>query len=104
MDATLVKVLFSLFGLYSGVMSWLFRTAWGDIQQLKKELMEMNTNCAKCQIGTIESIRSLIDERFDRVEELVERKVQAGLEAGFTKMELAWINDGRIPTKGAQQK
>lgn len=99
MDDRLVQVLFLLFGLYAGVMSWLFKTAWNDVQRLKQELSELRNNCAKCQAGTLDSIRTLIDERFDKIEEIMERKVQAGIEAGFTKIELSWVNEGRISPK-----
>jgi hypothetical protein len=91
----MVKLIYALFGLYAGVMSWLFKTAWNDIQVLKKELGDLRAN----QAGTLDSIRNLIDERFDKIEEIVERKVQTGLEAGFTKIELSWVNEGRISPK-----
>lgn len=92
---SMVKLLYLLFGMYAGVMSWLFKTAWNDIQVLKKELSDTRTNCATCQAGTIGSIRDLIDERFNKIEEIVEQKI----EQGFTKMELTWINNGQISPK-----
>ncbi len=95
MEDRLVQVLFALFGLYAGVMSWLFKMAWNDVQRLKQELSEMRANCAKCQSGTLESIRELIDERFDKFMITVEQKI----EQGFTKIELSWVNDGRISPK-----
>ncbi len=95
MQDSIVKILFTLFGLYAGVMSWLFKTAWNDVQQLKKELSEIQANCTKCQTETLESIRELIDERFDKFMITVEQK----LEQGFTKIELSWVNEGRISPK-----
>lgn len=88
MDEMLVKVLFVLFGLYSGVMSWLFKMNWNDVQALKREVGALKSE-------TLESIRNLIDERFDRFEERVDEKI----EGGFTKLECAWMNDGRISPK-----
>lgn len=99
-----LKILWALFGMYGGVMAWLFKTAWTDLQRLKRELAEMRNNCARCQSGTLDSIRTLIDERFDKIEEIVERKVQAGLEAGFTKIELSWVNEGRISPKRSKKE
>lgn len=95
MEDRLVQVLFALFGLYAGVMSWLFKMAWNDVQRLKQELSDMRTNCAKCQSGTLDSIRELIDERFDKFAILVEQKI----EQFITKVELTWVNDGRISPK-----
>ena len=95
MDDKLVQILFLLFGLYAGVMSWLFKTAWNDVQRLKQELSEIRTNCTKCQAGTLESIRELIDERFDKLEVRLDEKI----DAGFTRNELNWVNDGRISPK-----
>lgn len=95
MEDRLVQVLFALFGLYAGVMSWLFKMAWNDVQRLKQEQSEMRTNCAKCQAGTLDSIRELIDERFDKMEKLLDEKI----DAGFTRNELNWVNDGRISPK-----
>ena len=88
MDEMLVKILFVLFALYSGVMSWLFKMNWNDVQALKKEVSSLKSE-------TLESIRSLIDERFDRFEERVNEKI----EGGFTKLECTWMNDGRISPK-----
>ena len=104
MDDNMIKVFIGLFTLYAGVMSWLFKTGWTDIQRLKQELAEMRTNCVRCQSGTLDSIRTLIDERFDKIEGIVERKVQAGLEAGFTQMELTWINSGQLQPKNSRKK
>lgn len=104
MESDMIKLLMVLFGLYAGVMSWLFKTAWVDVQNLKKELGEIRANCTKCQAGTLDSIRTLIDERFDKIEELVERKVAMGLEAGFTKIELSWVNEGRISPKRTRKE
>ncbi len=95
MEDSLIKIFFVLFGLYAGVMSWLFKTAWNDVQRLKQELSEIRTKCTKCQAGTLESIRELIDERFDKFMITVEQKI----EQGFTKIELSWVNDGRISPK-----
>lgn len=95
MDEMLVKILFVLFALYSGVMSWLFKMNWNDVQRLKQGLSEMRTNCAKCQAGTLDSIRELIDERFDKLEVRLDEKI----DAGFTRNELNWVNDGRISPK-----
>lgn len=95
MEDRLVQVLFALFGLYAGVMSWLFKMAWNDVQRLKQEQSEMRTNCAKCQAGTLDSIRELIDERFDKLEVRLDEKI----DAGFTRNELNWVNDGRISPK-----
>lgn len=95
MDDRLVQVLFLLFGLYAGVMGWLFKTAWNDVQRLKQELSELRNNCAKCQAGTLDSIRELIDERFDKFAVIVEQKI----EQFITKVELSWVNDGRISPK-----
>jgi len=100
MEDRLVQVLFALFGLYAGVMSWLFKMAWNDVQRLKQELSEMRTNCAKCQAGTLDSIRELIDERFDKFEGLVEQK----MEQIITKVELTWVNDGRISPKRTKKE
>lgn len=95
MEDGLVKVLMALFGLYAGVMSWLFKMGWNDVQVLKKELSDMRSNCAKCQAGTLDSIRELIDERFDKLEVRLDEKI----DAGFTRNELNWVNDGRISPK-----
>jgi hypothetical protein len=95
MEDIVMKILFLLFGLYAGVMSWLFKMAWDDVQRLKQELNELWSGCAKCQTGTLESIRELIDERFDKFMITVEQKI----EQGFTKIELTWVNDGRISPK-----
>lgn len=95
MEDRLVQVLFALFGLYAGVMSWLFKMGWNDVQVLKKELSDMRSNCAKCQAGTLDSIRELIDERFDKLEVRLDEKI----DAGFTRNELNWVNDGRISPK-----
>lgn len=99
MDDRLVQVLFLLFGLYAGVMSWLFKMAWNDVQRLKQELAEMRTNCVKCQSGTLESIRSMIDERFDKFE----REISEKIDSGFTRNELNWVNDGRISPKRSKK-
>ena len=50
MDEMLVKILFVLFALYSGVMSWLFKMNWNDVQALKKEVSSLKSE-------TLESIR-----------------------------------------------
>lgn len=99
MDDAVIKILFTLFGLHAGVLTWVFRVAWNDVQMLKRELGEVRTNCVACQSSTLDAIRMLIDQRFDKIEELVERKVANGLEAGFTKMELNWINNGQLNPK-----
>lgn len=99
MEENIVKILFTLFGLYAGVMSWLFKTAWNDVQRLKQELSEIRANCTKCQAGTLDSIRELIDERFDKFMATVEQRI----EQGFTKIELSWVNDGRISPKKARK-
>lgn len=88
MDETLVKVLFSVFGLFAGVISWLFKVMWNDVQRLKER-----------QAGSLESIRELIDERFDKFERTLDEKI----DAGFTRNELNWVNDGRISPKRARK-
>ncbi len=110
MTDTLTKILLILFGLYSGVLSWLFKLAWSDIQNLKAsqakispedikilkiEQDKLKENCTKCQSATLESIRELIDERFDQFE----RRLDTKIDSAFQRNELNWVNEGRIPPK-----
>ena len=95
MTDTLIKILLILFGLYSGVLTWLFKLAWSDIQALKSEQARIKENCSKCQSATLDSIRELIDERFDKFEKLLDTKI----DGAFQRNELNWINDGRIAPK-----
>lgn len=95
-----IKTFFALFGLYAGVMAWLFKTAWADIQTLKKEVGAIRENCVKCQSSTIEAIHAQIDERFDKIEQLIDHKIDAYM----TKVELNWINNGQIPPKSSRKK
>lgn len=95
-----IKTFFVLFGLYAGVMAWLFKTAWADIQALKREVGAIRENCVKCQSSTIEAIHTQIDERFDKIEQLIDHKIDAYM----TKVELNWINNGQIPPKSSRKK
>jgi len=88
-----LKILFLLFSLYAGVMTWLFKTAWQDIQNLKRDYASLKTE-------TLESIRALLDERFDRFEERLDEK----FDASFTKLECTWMNEGRISPKKPRGK
>lgn len=83
-----IKILLVLFGLYAGVMSWLFKTAYADLQNLKKEVANIKND-------TMDSLRRLLDDRFNVFEERLDEK----LEAAFTKLECTWMNEGRISPK-----
>jgi hypothetical protein len=95
MEDWVVKILFVIFGLYSGVMSWLFRTVWNDLKHAKDEIKNMHEEMIELRSSNLLQIREQIDERFAGMERLIETKMNEG----FTKLELMWINEGRLQPK-----
>ncbi len=82
-DITL-KVLFTVLGLYTGVLSWLLKTAWNDIQSLKSEIHKIRADVSQD-----------LDRRFDQFLRELDHK----LDSWWAKIEVNLMNDGRIPPK-----
>lgn len=84
MSDLVIKSLFALLGLYTGVLSWLLKTAWNDIQCLKSDIHKVK-----------EEIDRDIERRFDAFLSQLDAK----LDAWWAKIEVNLMNDGRIPPK-----
>ncbi len=95
MEDWIIKLLFLLGGLYSGVMSWLFRTAWNDLKHMKEDNQKMHEELIEIKNTNMLKIKEQFDAWLKDIEKLIETK----LVEGFTKMELNWINEGRIQPK-----
>ncbi len=95
MEDWIIKLLFLLGGLYSGVMSWLFRTAWNDLKYMKKDNQKMHEELIEIKNTNMLQIKEQFDAWLKDIEKLIETKFVEG----FTKMELNWINEGRIQPK-----
>lgn len=91
----LPHILSVLFTLYAGVMSWLFKSAWADLKQLKKEhddlkekvlLLkgELSSDFNQQLTSLFDKFLSQLDERFD---------------AWWNKIECNLMNEGRLPPK-----
>lgn len=95
MDNIVVKVLFGLFGLYAGVMSWLFKTAYSELKELKKEHNELKLIVNGLRSAIIDDFESILDKRFDKYLEQLDEK----LNSWWSKIECNLMNDGRLPPK-----
>ncbi|MDD3535181.1 MAG: hypothetical protein PHC50_03430 [Candidatus Cloacimonetes bacterium] len=89
MNDLATKIFFTLFTLYAGVLSWLLKTAWSDIQNLKKDIRKIK-----------EDIDRDLDRRFD----LFLSQLDAKLDSWWAKIEVNLMNDGRIPPKSRPKK
>ena len=92
MEDWLVKLLLLLFGLYSGVMSLLFRTVWNDLKHMKEDNQKIHEELIELKYTILLQIKEQYDAWLKDIEKLIETKFVEG----FTKMELNWINEGRI--------
>ena len=99
MDEMMMKGVLVLAGLLNGLLGWVLKNAWAKIERQGRELEKMKLECSRCQGQTLEAIREQIDKRFDAIEELIDRRI----EQGFTKIELTWVNEGRIPARSRKK-
>lgn len=94
MNDMLVKVLFTLLGLYSGLLTWLLRTAWADMKAQAKELEKMKLGCAEHR----EALRTATAAETDRLVAKIARMIDDKMENWWNRVELDLIKRGRLPT------
>lgn len=96
MNEMLVRVLFILFGLYAGVMSWLFKSVYQDFKVLREDHAALKEKVS----GLRAEIGDDFEELFDRYVARLDEK----LDAWWNKIECNLMNDGRLPPKRAKKE
>ncbi len=99
MDDVFFKLLFILFGLYAGIMSWLFKTTFTDFKELKKAHDELKLVVNGLKSAIMDDFETILDKRFDRYLEQLDTK----LDLWWSKIELNLMNDGRLPPKRSKR-
>lgn len=100
MEPVTIKGLFALFGLVTGMLSWFLKMAWSRIEKMEKDIIDQREEMIAVKSTNLLQIKEQIDERLDSVEKLIENKIHEG----FTRLELMWINEGRLPAKTRKPK
>lgn len=93
-DLTL-KILFTLFGIHVGVLTWLGKTAWTKIHENAKEIEKLKLNCAACKKEYHDETSHEMKELLDQISAMIDEK----LDAWWVKIENNLMNDGRLPPK-----
>ncbi len=91
MNDMLIRVLFLVFGLYAGVMSWLFKSVWSEFRELKKDHDDLKLKVA----GLRAEILTDVDQKFDAFLGQLDGK----LDGWWNKIECNLMNDGRLTPK-----
>lgn len=99
MNDMLIKLLFALFGLYAGVMTWLFKTAYQEHKDLKKAHEELKLMANGLRSAIMDDFETTLDRRFDRYLDQLDTK----LDAWWSKIECNLMNDGRLPPKRSKR-
>lgn len=93
MNDMLVKVLFTLLGLYSGLLTWLLRTAWADLKAQAEKLEKMKLSCAEHR----EAMQKATAAETDRLVAKIARMMDDKLESWWNRIELDLVKGGRLP-------
>lgn len=96
MDEMLVRVLFVLFGMYGGVMTWLFRSVYDEFKLLKAEHTALKLK--------VEGLRAEIGDDFEELFDRYVTRLDEKLDAWWNKIECGLMNDGRLPPKRAKRE
>ncbi len=99
MNDLLIKLLFTLLGLYLGVLTWLGKTAWQAIQNNTKNIEEIKLRCSECKQTVLDDTSSEIKDLLDQISAMMDSK----LDAWWNRIELNLMNDGRLPPKRRQK-
>ncbi len=95
MNDLLVRILFVLFALYAGVMSWLYKTAYTEHKELKRAHEDLKLMVSGLKSAIMDDFEATLDKRFDRYLEQLDTK----LDSWWNKIECNLMNDGRLPPK-----
>lgn len=90
-----MKVLFVLFGLYAGIMSWLFKSTYQEFKELKRAHEDLKLVVSGMKSVIMDDFEKILDKRFDRYLEQLDEK----LDSWWSKIECNLMNDGRLPPK-----
>ena len=97
MEEYTVKILFTIFGLYSGVLGWLFKSHYQEFRELKKEHDQLKLRVTELRIEIMEDV----DDKFD----IFLGNLDAKLDNWWAKIECNLMNEGRIaPKKTMKEK
>lgn len=96
MEENLIKLLFLLFGLYAGVMSWLFKNVYSELKELVKDHENLKLKIAELR----GSILSDVDVKFDAFLGQLDTK----LDSWWAKIENNLMNEGRIAPKRTKKE
>lgn len=94
------KLLFLLFGLYVGVLSWILKTAWDMIRSHGSEIERIRLECSRCQQSMHTDTTAEISELLAQISTMIDTK----LDAWWSKIELNLMNDGRLPPRRQSRK
>lgn len=91
----LPTLLATLFTLYAGVMSWLFKTAWADFKELKKDHEDLKEKVLLLKGELSSDFNQQLTSLFDKfLSQLDER-----FDSWWNKIECNLMNEGRLPPK-----
>lgn len=99
MNDLLLKILFTLLGLYIGVLSWILKSAWAQIQAHAKELEHIRLECANRQKCLQDTNQESLDDLLAKISAMIDTK----LDAWWNRIENNLMNDGRLPPKRRQK-
>lgn len=99
MNDLLIKLLFTILGLYVGVLTWLGKTAWSNLKETSASIETIRLNCAICQKTAHEDTSAEIQELLDQISTMIDKK----LDAWWYRIENNLMNDGRLPPKRRQK-
>ena len=99
-EITPTTILFLLFGLYCGVMTWLFKTAWSDIQCLKTKYEDIQKRLSDLRSQITIDLQQSLSDRFDKFFGQLDER----LDSWWKGIENNLMNDGRLPTKTRKPK
>lgn len=98
MDDLLIKILFVLFGLYSGAMTWFFKGVYAEHKQLQKKHAELSEKVASIRNQMMLDWQDKMERQFG----IYLEQIDAKLDAWWNKIECNLMNDGRLPPKRRQ--
>lgn len=100
MESYLSQIFTALFALYAGVMSWLFKTAWAELKELKKEHEALKDKVLLLKGELASDFNQQLLTQFDKFLSQLDEK----FDSWWNKIECNLMNDGRLPPKNNRKK
>lgn len=94
------KVLFLLFGLYVGILTWILKTAWDMIRSHAADLEKIRLDCSRCQLLMHTDTSAEIQDLLAQISTMIDTK----LDGWWARIEVNLMNDGRLPPRRPSRK